>query len=411
RPEFNSQGEVPPPHLHIDDWSGEFGFPLGFSSHEDVAFLTRTTQQLLDTGRVGETYIDDIQDSLDEIGHRIEVTPVEDTSSETETIVTVDFSTTTFIEELGNTEPGALESPQSLTVTFTVEGEIDEEAPPVINFASSEPDGLTRFSLTELEADNLIPMADVANFEFTDADITLLAPTSSFTVPVFNLPDDTDLDGDGIIEDFADTTETVQFTITSVTDGVSINPETEEFTGTFFETIADAEGTGGGEGDNFFDPIFGSIDADTIEITGGDGLIFAGDSDDLIDLTQSDGNNRAYGGSSDDILVLGEGDRILAGEGDDAIFATSGGDNTITGGAGADQFWIATAELPDAVNIITDFAAGEDAIGIAGLGIGFADVSITDLEGDALIAASDSDLAILQGVAAESLTADDFALG
>ncbi len=38
----------------------EFGFPLGFSSHEDVAFPTRTTQELIDTGRVGETYVDEL---------------------------------------------------------------------------------------------------------------------------------------------------------------------------------------------------------------------------------------------------------------------------------------------------------------------------------------------------------------
>ncbi|MEM8827926.1 MAG: hypothetical protein AAGE96_01045, partial [Cyanobacteria bacterium P01_G01_bin.19] len=105
------------------------------------------------------------------------------------------------------------------------------------------------------------------------------------------------------------------------------------------------------------------------------------------------------------------GDRILAGEGDDAIFATSGGDNTITGGDGADQFWIATAEIPDGINTITDFTDGEDVIGIAGLGIGFSDVSITDLEGDAVIGAAGSDLATLQGVDATSLTEDDFAFG
>ncbi|MEM6612451.1 MAG: alkaline phosphatase, partial [Cyanobacteria bacterium P01_C01_bin.72] len=79
------------------------------------------------------------------------------------------------------------------------------------------------------------------------------------------------------------------------------------------------------------------------------------------------------------------------------------------GGAGADQFWIATAEIPDAANIITDFTSGEDVLGIAGLGIGFDDVSITDLEGDALIAASGSELAILSGVDATSLTDSDFA--
>ena len=87
----------------------------------------------------------------------------------------------------------------------------------------------------------------------------------------------------------------------------------------------------------------------------------------------------------------------------------SGGDNILTGGAGADQFWIATAETPDATNIITDFTSGEDVLGIAGLGIGFDDLSITEQDGNTLIAANNSELAILQGVGADILNADNFA--
>ena len=45
------------PHLHVDDWADEFGFPIGFSTHEDVGFPTRTTQDLVDDGRVGEAYL------------------------------------------------------------------------------------------------------------------------------------------------------------------------------------------------------------------------------------------------------------------------------------------------------------------------------------------------------------------
>ncbi|MEO0834904.1 MAG: hypothetical protein AAFY16_02715, partial [Cyanobacteria bacterium J06642_3] len=238
RPEFNSQGEVPPPHLHIDDWGEEFGFPLGFSSHEDVAFLTRTTQELLDTGRVGETYIDDIQDSLDEIGQRIEVTPIED-----------------------------------------------------------------------------------------------ITPT--------------------------------------------------------------------------FEPLFGSIDGDIIEATDGDRLIFAGDSDDLIDLTQSDGNNRAYTGDGDDTLILGENNRIFGEQGSDRFFFTTGGDNTVTGGEGADQFWIANAEIPEAVNMIEDFTSGEDVIGISGLGVNFSDLDITDFEGATLISANGNDLAIINNAPASFIANED----
>jgi hypothetical protein len=158
-------------------------------------------------------------------------------------------------------------------------------------------------------------------------------------------------------------------------------------------------------------PAFGTVDADVIEVTESNQLIFAGESDDIIDLTESNGDNRVYGDNGDDILILGENNRILAGDGDDRIFVTSGGNNTISGDEGADQFWIANAEIPEASNTFTDFTAGEDVIGVAGLGIGYSDLSITAVEGDALISANDSDLAILSGVAAESLSESDFAFG
>lgn len=44
------------PHLHVDDWNDDFRFPIGFSSHEDASFPTKTTQERIDTGRVGEAY-------------------------------------------------------------------------------------------------------------------------------------------------------------------------------------------------------------------------------------------------------------------------------------------------------------------------------------------------------------------
>ncbi|MBE9215027.1 pre-peptidase C-terminal domain-containing protein [Plectonema cf. radiosum LEGE 06105] len=157
-------------------------------------------------------------------------------------------------------------------------------------------------------------------------------------------------------------------------------------------------------------PIFGSLEQDIIEVEGSNGLIFAGNSDDLIDASiSSSGNNRIYAGSGDDTVILGMSDRIIGGAGDDKFFALSGGDNIITGGAGADQFWIATTEIPQAANIITDFTSGEDVLGIAGLGIGFDDLSITGQDDNTLIGANGSDLAILQGIGATSLSADNFA--
>ncbi len=156
--------------------------------------------------------------------------------------------------------------------------------------------------------------------------------------------------------------------------------------------------------------VFGSLEADIIEVSGSSQLLFGGDSDDLIDASiSSEGGNRIYAGSGDDTLILGMSDRVVGGAGDDKFFAMGGGDNIITGGEGADQFWIATAEIPSSANIITDFTSGEDVLGIAGLGIGFDGLSISQEDDSTLIAANGSDLAILQGIGADSLITDNFA--
>ena len=142
------------------------------------------------------------------------------------------------------------------------------------------------------------------------------------------------------------------------------------------------------------------------EVGGISGL--TGDGDDLIDASTGTGDNRIYGGSGNDIIILEEGDRFLGNEGDDSLFATSGGDNLITGGEGADSFWIASAAIPENVNNITDFDR-DDVIGIAGLSIGYEDLSFTQQESNTLISTGDNDLAILSGVNADSLSGDNFA--
>ena len=239
-PPENSQGEVPPPHLHFDDWSDEFNFPSGFRDHEDVAFFTRDNEELFETGGVGETYVEEVRNNPDEEGERIEVIPVEESESQIE-------------------------------------------------------------------------------------------------------------------------------------------------------------------------PVFGSLDGDVIEVSDNDRLIFAGDGNDLVDASISDGSNRIYAGSGDDTSILGERDRAFGAEGADRFFVTNGGNNTITGGAGTDQFWVATAEIPEAANTITDFTIDEDVIGIAGLGIGYGDLTIASQGNDALISTNNSDLGIIQNVDANSLSESDFA--
>ena len=155
-----------------------------------------------------------------------------------------------------------------------------------------------------------------------------------------------------------------------------------------------SEGEGEETSDNF-EPLFGTTDVNILEIEGSKKLVFAGDGNDLIDLTSADGNNRGYAGKGNDTYVLGKGDRLYGDGGDDRFFATSGGGNSINGNAGADQFWIADAGIPESANIINDFTSGEDVFGIAGLGIGYGDLSFRDSEEGAVISANGSDLAIV----------------
>ncbi|MGV2830093.1 alkaline phosphatase [Myxosarcina sp. GI1(2024)] len=157
-------------------------------------------------------------------------------------------------------------------------------------------------------------------------------------------------------------------------------------------------------------PAFGTVDSDTIEIEGSDLLVFAGEGNDVVDAAvSSEGNNRIYLDGGDDVTILGTGDRIVGGEGADRFFTLTGGGNVITGGEGADQFWLAGAELPEAASMITDFISGEDVLGIAGVGASFEQLDITDQNGSAAIAFNGNPLAYLNGIEADSLSADDFA--
>lgn len=165
-----------------------------------------------------------------------------------------------------------------------------------------------------------------------------------------------------------------------------------------------------GETDPDFAPVFGTVEGDTIEIEGSDLLVFAGEGNDVVDAAvSSEGNNRIYLDGGDDIAILGTGSRLVGAEGADTFFTLSGGANAIAGGADADQFWLAGAELPEAANIITDFVSGEDVLGIAGLGIGFDDLSITQDGNNALIGIDRQELAVLYDIEADSLTAENFA--
>jgi VCBS repeat-containing protein len=109
---------------------------------------------------------------------------------------------------------------------------------------------------------------------------------------------------------------------------------------------ADADVIYGGEGDDYLDGgdgsdrIYGQGGNDTID--GGDGgnaFLDGGDGNDVI--TGGNGNENILGGSGDDKLA---GSAIFEGEDYFPGFNKYAGQDTITGGAGADQFWLDFAE-------------------------------------------------------------------
>jgi 2',3'-cyclic-nucleotide 2'-phosphodiesterase (5'-nucleotidase family) len=150
--------------------------------------------------------------------------------------------------------------------------------------------------------------------------------------------------------------------------------------------------------------LFSGSNADTLFINNGDRLN-AGSGNDEIDATEALGY-RASGGLGNDVFYLGQEGRAIGGDGDDQFYVGEGGGNFITGGAGADQFWLLTddPELLAVPNTVLDFTQGTDVIGIANQGAGFGDLVL----GGSTIALGDITFATLVGVDTSTLTAADF---
>ncbi len=133
-------------------------------------------------------------------------------------------------------------------------------------------------------------------------------------------------------------------------------------------------------------------------------------------LWGADGSDRLYGGDGDDTLRGGAGndyldggrgaDRLYGGDGDDTLRGGAGNDY-LDGGRGVDTFVFAAGHGHDT---IADFREGET-IRIDGVSGGFAALDIRQDASDAVIRYGDrGDSIRLEGVAADALGADDFAL-
>ncbi|ELR96279.1 alkaline phosphatase [Gloeocapsa sp. PCC 73106] len=140
-------------------------------------------------------------------------------------------------------------------------------------------------------------------------------------------------------------------------------------------------------------------------------IIIGGDGNDFVDASVGGGDNRIYGRDGNDTLLGGFNGLLVGDRGEDAIYAGNGG-NTLIGGPGRDQFWIAYGSIPNTANIITDFVPGTDVIGFSGLSDAstFEDLSIVASGSDSRILLTDTFLviAVLENVQPESLTDQSF---
>jgi 3-phytase/alkaline phosphatase D len=141
---------------------------------------------------------------------------------------------------------------------------------------------------------------------------------------------------------------------------------------------------------------------DIIDVSQND-RVFGGDGNDEFFAKDGKGGNRMSGGTGNDFFYLGSGDRALGGDGNDQFFVSSGGNNLLSGGAGADIFSIITGgTAPSASNTILDFQSGTDLIRIAGTTS--ATLSLSQVGADTAIAFGGQTIATLSGIQASSLS-------
>ena len=176
----------------------------------------------------------------------------------------------------------------------------------------------------------------------------------------------------------------------------------------------------GGNGGSIPD-IVGTDGNDTLAGGEGDQIIDGGAGDDIL---RGDGNSSKSGGSvgGDDILFGGAGsdrlggkggnDTLYGGEDDDMLWGDDGddlmygglGNDKLYGGKGLDTFVLAAGEGTD---MIMDFMAGKDLIGLAG-GLTFGQLTVNADGDNAVIAAGDETLATVMNTGIDALTESAF---
>jgi glycerophosphoryl diester phosphodiesterase len=132
------------------------------------------------------------------------------------------------------------------------------------------------------------------------------------------------------------------------------------------------------------------------------------------DVLFAEDNGILVGGDGNDRLFAATDSLLFGNDGDDQLFVLTEGGSRLTGGSGADQFWIANGEIPESANTVADFTPGEgDVLGIGGIDVSrFNDLRLDQAEGNTLIGIPNGDqtLGILLNIDPSNLEADNFVI-
>lgn len=217
-----------------------------------------------------------------------------------------------------------------------------------------------------------------------------------------------------------------EFLVNQQTDSNQINPSIAvQPNGSF--TIGWAGNNQDGDGYGIFARQFttgGEIDA---SITSNK-IAGTSNNDFLVGTAQSDfisglgGNDTLSGGNGNDTLLGGQGQDLLSGNDDnDLLFGGTGRDtlnggngndflvggadqDVLNGGAGNDTFAVG---LSSGTDTIEDFRQGQDLLGLLDK-LKFSDLTLVQRGSDTYVSFGNTPIAILQGITASSLSAQDF---
>jgi len=132
--------------------------------------------------------------------------------------------------------------------------------------------------------------------------------------------------------------------------------------------------------------------------------ITGGRDDDALWATDGDGNRLSGGFGNDSFFLGSSANRALGGAGEDRFYVLGGaGTNHLNGGEGADQFWLVSesGDRPIAKQVVIDFQLGSDKVGLQG--VAFSSLSFSQVGADTLLKVAGLEVGLFTNLSAASL--------